>query len=755
MKISMKSVMKRSIRLTFLLLMAVMMATLALRHLDAVSTVFWRSSSYADFSQGRLDGISLSREGRLSIAPALRPVFESGEAMIWTAAVDRQGNVYLATGHRGHIYRLTPAMLAAKTPVTPEKALLFTAPESEIFALAVGPDGALYAGTAPDGKVYRITGNGQSSVYFDPHAHYIWSLAFSGSTLYVGTGEQGIIYRVTAAGQGSRFVDTRERQIMSLAVAENGDLLAGTEPGGLVFRIRPDGHAFVLYRSELKEIHRLDIAADGSIYVTAQGGNAPRLAAHSATQTSTEAMPRATAHISVTVQGSAGAKLDPTQQAKSKTPGRRTALSANSTGGPVSPGVPGADSAIYRIARDGSVDTLWNSHEANADDILPSPNGLLFSTDDDGAIFQLGDNRSTTVLVQTRQEETTRLLRLGNRILATTRNLGNLYEISASPAETGSFVSSVHDAGGIARWGDITWRASQPAQSSVELYTRSGNSPQPDFSWSDWSPAYSASGSRVTSPAARYIQWKAVLHSRGNQSPVLSEVVIPYLPANRTPQITAIHAVSQPVGGAGAVNYITGPNGTVVPAPNDGASAGQEIHLSWTADDPDNDTLRYDVYFQSEGQTRWNILRRSLGAPSFNVTSHMLPDGAYRFKVVASDADANPPGMAKSTGIVSAPVTLDTTPPTITAGTVETPAAGVAVAHFSATDQSSPLQRAEFSIDGGRWRDTLSDRGIIDTPHETFTVRANHLTPGEHLLMLRVYDESGNFSAAKVLAIVK
>ena len=748
--------MKRSIQLAILMLMAVMMATVALRHLGAVSTVFWRSSSYADFSSGRLDGISLSREGRLSIAPALRPVFESGEAMIWTAVADAQGDVYLATGHRGHIYRLTPAMLAAKTSVAPEKALLFTAPESEIFALAIGPDRALYAGTAPDGKVYRITADGHSSVYFDPHAHYIWSLAFSGPTLYVGTGEQGIIYRVTAAGQGSRFIDTRERQIMTLAVAKNGDLLAGTEPGGLVFRIRPDGHAFVLYRSDLKEIHRLDVAGDGSIYVTAQGGSTPRLAPHPAVQVSTGEMPRATAHISVTVQGSAGQKIDPNQQKPGgKNAHRLAAPSPSSTGGAVSAGVPGADSAIYRIAGDGSVDTLWNSHEANADDVLPSPEGLLFSTDDDGAIFQLGDNRSTTVLVQTRQEETTRLLRLGNRILATTRNLGNLYEIGTNPAESGSFVSSVHDAGGIAHWGDITWRASQPHGSGLELFTRSGNSPQPDFSWSDWSPAYSASGSRVTSPAARYIQWKAVLHSRGGQSPVLSEVVIPYLPANRTPQITAIHAVSQPAGVAGAVNYVTGPNGTVIPAPGNGASAGQEIHLSWAADDPDNDALRYDVYFQSEGQTRWNILRRSLSLPTFDVTSRMLPDGAYRFKVVASDADANPPGMAKSTEMVSAPVTLDTTPPTMTAGAVETPAAGVAVAHFSATDQSSPLQRAEYSIDGGRWRYTLSDRGIIDTRHESFTIRAEHLTPGEHLLMLRVYDESGNFSAAKALAVVK
>ena len=53
---------------------------------------------------------------------------------------------------------------------------------------------------------------------------------------------------------------------MSLAVSAQGDLIAGTDPGGLVLRISPDGKAFALFDAPLREIHSLAAAADGSIY---------------------------------------------------------------------------------------------------------------------------------------------------------------------------------------------------------------------------------------------------------------------------------------------------------------------------------------------------------------------------------------------------------------------------------------------------------------------------------------------------------
>src|SRR5207237_7668212 len=136
----------------------------------------------------------------------------------------------------------------------------------------------LYAGTSPDGKVYRITADGKAEVFFTPPDKYIWSLALLlDGSLAVGTGDNGKLYRVRAAGakpESSLLINTNQTHVMSLAVTAQGDLIAGTDPGGLVLRISPDGKAFGLYDASLREIHALAPAADGSVYALALGESA-------------------------------------------------------------------------------------------------------------------------------------------------------------------------------------------------------------------------------------------------------------------------------------------------------------------------------------------------------------------------------------------------------------------------------------------------------------------------------------------------
>ena len=152
-------------------------------------------------------------------------------------------------------------------------ALFYDANELDVTALAIAKDGALYAGTSPDGKVYRITSSGQADVYFDPADKYIWSLAVLGDgSLAIGTGDNGKLYRVRAAGaqpESSLLISTNQTHVISLAVTSQGDLIAGTDPGGLVLRISPEGKAFALFDANLREIHALAPAADGSIYALA------------------------------------------------------------------------------------------------------------------------------------------------------------------------------------------------------------------------------------------------------------------------------------------------------------------------------------------------------------------------------------------------------------------------------------------------------------------------------------------------------
>jgi hypothetical protein len=143
--------------------------SLVASRLCASGTATWEMNNYRDFVRGRFTGISLSRDGRLRLAPRLETVFSSEQPVIWSIVQARDGAIYAATGHRGRVFRIDPAG---------KSTLLWTAEQPEVFALALDPKGVLYAATSPNGKVYRIEG-GKATEFFSPKSTYIWSLAFA------------------------------------------------------------------------------------------------------------------------------------------------------------------------------------------------------------------------------------------------------------------------------------------------------------------------------------------------------------------------------------------------------------------------------------------------------------------------------------------------------------------------------------------------------------------------------------------------
>ena len=92
----------------------------------AAATTAWEMNSYADFVRGRFAGISLSRDGRLMLAPRLEPVFASDQPVVWAMAQAPGGKVFAATGHRGRLFSIDNSG---------KSNLEWTAPQPEIFAL--------------------------------------------------------------------------------------------------------------------------------------------------------------------------------------------------------------------------------------------------------------------------------------------------------------------------------------------------------------------------------------------------------------------------------------------------------------------------------------------------------------------------------------------------------------------------------------------------------------------------------------------
>ena len=372
----------------------------------ASGTVAWEMNSYNDFVRGRFDGISLSREGRLSLAPKLDTVFASDQPVVWSVVQGPDGTLYAATGHRGRVYRIDRAGKAT---------LLWTAEQPEVFAIAVDRAGVLYAGTSPDGKVYSIE-NGKATEYFAPKARYIWSLAAApDGALYVGTGDQGKIFRVDGPGKAELYYDTGQSHITGLALDPQGRLLAGSEPNGLLYRITAKDKAFVLYDASLPEVRAIVPMPDGTVYAAALGGSISRRAqaAQQAAQTqaASGAVTAPTTTITVEAQetgpGPDFKAPDGTKPPAQSAPAN-TQVTTQFT--PVTDQTGVDKSAVYRINPDNTVETLWSSKEENVYDVLALDRQLVFSTDENGRIYSLAPDRRVTLVLETKEGETTRLL---------------------------------------------------------------------------------------------------------------------------------------------------------------------------------------------------------------------------------------------------------------------------------------------------------------------------------------------------------
>ncbi|MBV8831168.1 MAG: hypothetical protein JO108_18295, partial [Acidobacteriaceae bacterium] len=300
----------------------------------AVETHIWEQSDQAEFARGTPKNISIRSDGRLSLAPELKELDSTTVPYLWAVVQDSKGTLYYAGGApTGATTKIFALPRGGKPRVAAEL------PGLEVHALAIDKQDRVYAAVLPDAKVYRIE-NGKPVLFFDPKCKYIWSMLFDRTgDLFLATGESGVVYRVPPDGKGVKFFETDETHARSMTIDEEGNLIIGTEPNGLIIRISPSGKGFVVYQAGKREVTAV-AERQGVIYASAIGsktggasvvGNAPALPSSQAPVTSTGA-PRS---------GSAPPSLPPSVGS----------FSATVTGG----------SEVYRIAKDGFAERIWNS----------------------------------------------------------------------------------------------------------------------------------------------------------------------------------------------------------------------------------------------------------------------------------------------------------------------------------------------------------------------------------------------------------
>ncbi|MBZ5640677.1 MAG: hypothetical protein LAO51_18215 [Acidobacteriia bacterium] len=701
------------------------LAAAALAHLPAgaVHTRIWSPSAF-DLERGDADGVAVTTRGRLFLVPRFAslggPRLAGTPAHVWSAAADPSGNVILGTGPEGRVIKVTPAGVAS---------VLFTTADTMVTSLAFLPGGDLLAGTAPGGKIYRIGPSGKGSVWCETGERYVWSLAIApDGTVFAGTGEQGILLKIDRTGKAEPFFDSDEAHLVSLALLPGGGLIAGGAGRGLVYRIDGEGHARILHDDELPEARAVAIAPDGAVYAALLGPP--------------EAEPRAPA-VRIQVAGGAeiGASPDHVGDLQER-PGP--------TLEGVIEGLPaareergrGVRGKVIRIAPDGTDTEIWRSSiEAPFCLLLDKEGRVLFGAGEPARLYRSEAPDEVALVASFPEGQVTGLLAAGGAVVAATSNPAAAFRMEGEAREAGVYVSRPFDAGTLARWGTIRWLA-EGAPGRAEFYTRTGNTGDPDATWSAWSPALTdPAGSKVTNPDGRFVQWRARLAGGDAAGSRVSSASISFAPVNRSPALRELVLEAPKLSVSGKATFRFGV------ADPDGDPVSVEIRYRKLGDEAFAVAARVESIETATGAGDEDEAAFKDGKAVWDTAS--VSEGVYEVRAIASDRAANFPDEGKERP--SSPplhVTVDRTPPVIEARRIE----GGAV-EVKATDALSPVNRLEAMRDGKVVFQARPMDGVSDSREEVYRIAAVDLGSGTGAVQsLRVLDDAGNVAETPVPA---
>ncbi|HNR66748.1 MAG TPA: hypothetical protein PKN04_01860 [bacterium] len=689
--------------------------------LHAVKTRKIQQSSFSSFLRGKGNEISILHGGRLTPGPQQRLSFDSGDPYIWDMTIDRRGNLYIATGNDGRIYRLTAAN---------DSLLVFDAPELEVFAVALDGRDRLIAATSPRGKVYRVNKPGSAEIIFDPEESYIWDLVVDAqNAIYVATGDAGRIYRIDTAGKVECYFDGQNAHIRCLALDKDNRLYAGSSQPGVVYRFNAEGKPFALCDPQVSEVHDLAIADDGTVYAAT--------------------LNKPIADIGEQLVRQLSQKSETANQAEEA----EVALSAQSIVTQAASLSTKTNGSLWRIDPSGHGREIWAFPEDLVQCLMMTADGLLVGTGSEGKIYRINANDETDLLCRFQESPVTALAAHANRWFLGTANMGKVYELLSERSKTAVFESEPLDTGSQSRWGVFDLEGDATA-SQIGFHTRSGNTEQPGPGWSEWQPVQQEkSDLRVVSPAARFIQWKAEFHTADQTAAVVRKVVIAYQQINLPPRISTfiVHEPGKyypesdkrdiPSGNTLAeLQGLVYPQNLPASTPKKGARSAD-----WIFDDPNLDPLVFDLYYQLLPDGIWTPLLSDAAASVYSWDSYLMADGRYRLKLVAKDTPENPIGQALSTEKVSEPFVVDNTGPALKEFQVQRQNQGIHLL-FTMQDNWTAIEAVHYSFDAEAWKVLQPLDGLNDSKTESYRLQLTQAPGTVQNLTLRAIDAVGNIT---------
>ncbi len=652
-----------------------------------VVTRNYSSSRKGFYNNGTYNGIMLTEQGSLVLAPIIEKDGAIDGKFIWKIYPSADGSMYAAISGNG-------AELYKRNAGESDFNLFVKSTNESAFTSVISDDsGNIYAATGPYARIIKYDNAGNEIWSKNVDDTYIWDMKFdnNGNLYAAAGGNNARVLKITSAGNITEILKTDEQHAMSLYFdSKNNKLYVGTAGRGLVLAIDlatnlENPSSKTLYDTAQNEVYAITMDNIGNLYF----GTATR-------EPSYLILPSI---------------IDGGKSADDSAKEFRNSL--------------------YKADTNGTVQRLFFLNQTLVFALSSdNDNNIYFITGDNADIYKINGNDGLLSYIGG----------LDNKILSTfsatkdglyfaVSKTGEIYKMQNNNLSEGSFVSDTLDLRLLSKLGSLNAMTTVPEGSDISFEVRTGNVARVDNTWSDFVPI--AEDGKINVPDGRFMQFRVKMKTSNSESvPVLSSMDFTYIENNLPPDVL----------NGGLTTHYKQQNDS-----NETTKSPQleenETMIYWKGSDPNGDKLIYDLEYRLKGERNYRKLANNLENSYFRFKSYLMPSGIYDFKITASDKHDNPIDLSKTKTLEVLNIKYDNDPPEIFDFTVNTEGNARKIT-FRVEDKLSFLKTVRYSAITEEWHYIIPDDKVLDSMSENFTILIEDENTGS--ITIEVLDTEGN-----------
>lgn len=652
--------------------------------------------TYDDFDDGEGKGTAIESSGKVTVGYRSARS-EVGANSVFACVASGAGAV-LGTSGEATLQRVSVGKKGDAPTVSP----LATLPGVVVSALLRLKNGDVLAATLPGGQIYRVSPRGKVTEFARLDVDQIWALDVHDGRVVAATGPRGQVYSLTFAGKDPQVIfDAPEKNVLSM-VRVGKRLVVGTNQKARLYEVTGDKEGALLKEFKGDEVRALAVTNEGLLAAV------------------NDFKDRGVGSLDGMLRALDVASVSATPPTDNDVDEKTLSVSA----------------AVYHVNLGRKLDVSraleatwerWLSRDKQyfTDAVVEADGSTALISSSNGArVYRTKGLRDVSTIADLEERTASALCRIrGGEVLATSADGAAVYRLDAAPARQAKYITEVLDAEQPATFGSVLVRGS----GDVRMRARSGPTDEPDKRWSAWegvtlTPKGDGRRGVLALPERRYVQLEFVL---GDAEAELRDVTLFYAPQNLPPLLKRV-AVKPPEFDL-----------------DDDEEPDAEATIKWDADARDDDDLVYDVKIRpaGAGDDEWMHLNEDepVTKTEYTLDLETIPDGTYEVAISASDEPSNGTLLAQTDELRSQPFVVDRTRPGLTGVVVQ-----ATKVHGVATDSGSHVHDVTYALDGKTFRVASPTDGLFDSGNEPFELRLPKLSPGNHRLVIRVRDASGN-----------